>query len=229
MIDIGCGDGLYAKILFAEKLDTGIDPDPHERARARALGAYHELIQCHGASVPKPDGTYRAIFSNSVLEHIPDLAPVRKEAHRLLAPGGRFFFTVPSPNFERFTAINLMLEALGLMALSRRFRAFFNRFWMHYHTYPLEAWVALAKEAGFEVIEACTYDPKRICLFNAALTPFALPSKVVKAMTNRWFLLPGLRRMMAGPISVLAATPPARRRARRGWRSRFLGAAEALT
>jgi SAM-dependent methyltransferase len=225
MIDIGCGEGLYAKILFAEKLDTGIDPDPHELERARALGAYHELIQCHGASVPKSDGTYRTIFSNSV----PDLALVRKEAHRLLASGRRFFFTVPSPNFERFTAINLMLDALGLMALSRRFRAFFNRFWMHYHAYPLEAWVALAKEAGFEVIEACTYDPKRICLFNAALTPFALPSKVVKAMTNRWFLLPGLRRMMAGPISVLAATPPARRRARRGWRSRFLSAAEALT
>ena len=142
MIDIGCGDGLYAKILFAEKLDTGIDPDPHELERARALGAYHELIQCHGASVPKSDGTYRTIFSNSVLEHIPDLAPVRKEAHRLPASGRRFFFTVPSPNFERFTAINLMLEALGLMALSRRFRAFFNRFWMHYHAYPLEAWVA---------------------------------------------------------------------------------------
>jgi hypothetical protein len=28
---------------------------------------------------------------------------------------------------------------------------------------------------------------------------------MVKALTNRWFLLPGLRRMMAGPISVLAA------------------------
>lgn len=192
-------------MLFAEKIDTGIDPDPRELEHARALGGYHELIQCYGASIPKPDASYRTIFSNSVLEHIPEVKPVLKEAYRLLASGGRFYFTVPSPNFERFTVINLMLEALGMRTLSRSFRRFFNRFWAHYHTYPLEGWVALAKEAGFDLIEAYTYDPARTCLLNTMLTPFALPSKLVKGATNRWFLFPGLRRLLAGPISILAA------------------------
>src|SRR2546428_6343193 len=101
ILDIGCGDGVHAKVLFAEKIDTGIDPNERELERAAELGAYVELIACRGDAIPKPDWAYRTIFSNSVLEHIPDLRPVLKEAHRLLMPGGRFYFTVPSPNFER--------------------------------------------------------------------------------------------------------------------------------
>src|SRR5687768_14968956 len=84
ILDIGCGEGLFATMLFAEKIDTGIDPDGRELDRARALGAYRELIQCRGHAIPKPDGTYRTILSNSVLEHIPDLDSVLMEAHRLL-------------------------------------------------------------------------------------------------------------------------------------------------
>lgn len=205
ILDIGCGDGIFSKVLFAEQIDTGIDPNPVEIEHARKLGGYHELLQCYGASVPKPDGTYRTIFSNSVLEHIPDLKPVLKEANRLLAPGGRFYFTVPSENFERFTTTNLLLERVGLGRLSQRYRRFFNRFWVHYHAYKVEKWIALGKEAGFEIVDAYTYNPAPLCLLNAALTPLALPNMITKKLTNRWMLFPGLRRLAAKPISKLAA------------------------
>ena len=42
-----------------------------------------------------------ALFSNSVLEHIPQLEPVIAESSRLLRSGGRFLVTVPSANFRR--------------------------------------------------------------------------------------------------------------------------------
>jgi len=206
ILDIGCGDGLFARTLFAENIDTGLDPQAVEIQHATAQGVYDELLQCYGNAVPKPDGHYRTIFSNSVLEHIPDLMPVLKEAHRLLASGGHFYFTVPSQDFERYTVINLTLEGLGLKSLSNRFRSFFNRFWVHYHAYPLEKWIALAKEAGFEVVDAYTYNPKRLCLTNTILTPLSLPAKILKDTTNRWVFFPPLRRvvarLIAGPVKA---------------------------
>lgn len=204
VLDIGCGDGLHAKVLFAEKIDTGIDPDERELQRAHKLNVYAELIVCRGDCIPKPDGAYRTIFANSVLEHIPNLAPVLKEAHRVLASGGRFYFTVPSPDFERFTVINLTLEALGLTAQSLRFRKFFNAFWAHHHAYSAQHWVELCRDAGFEVVETYTFAPKRTCLLNTVLTPFALPAKLTKPVADRWTLLPGLRRVLLAPVASFA-------------------------
>jgi SAM-dependent methyltransferase len=204
VLDIGCGDGLHAKVLFAEKIDTGVDPDQRELQRARELDAYAELIACRGDSIPKPDGAYRTVFANSVLEHIPDLVPVLKEAHRVLASGGRFYFTVPSPDFERFTVINLALEALGLTAQSMRFRKFFNAFWAHHHAYSADHWIRFCRDAGFEVVEAYTFAPMRTCLLNTLLTPLALPAKIMKGMTNRWTLFPGPRRVLLSPLANLA-------------------------
>jgi SAM-dependent methyltransferase len=204
VLDIGCGDGLHAKVLFEEKIDTGIDPARQELQRARELDAYAELIACRGDCIPKPDGAYRTIFANSVLEHVPNLAPVLKEAHRVLASGGRFYFTVPSSDFERFTVINLTLEALGLTAQSMRFRKFFNAFWAHHHAYSAQHWTELCRDAGFEIVEAYTFAPMRTCLLNTVLTPFALPAKLIKSVTGRWTLLPGLRGVLLLPLANLA-------------------------
>ena len=66
------------------------------------------------ARYPETDGSYRTIFSNSVLEHIPDLLPVLVEQHRLLAPGGNFYVTIPTDRWERASLLARSLHALGL-------------------------------------------------------------------------------------------------------------------
>jgi SAM-dependent methyltransferase len=204
VLDIGCGEGLFAKVLFAEKVDTGIDPNPKELERARELGAYGELIQCEGASIPKPDRSYKTIFSNSVLEHIPDLEPVLREAHRLLAPGGRFYFTVPLDNFDKYSALARLLHGAGLNSFAERYRRFYNRFWKHYHYYPLARWRELAQRAGFEVVDAFPYGSRGMCLVNDLLAPLAFPRLVLKKVTNRWVLFPRLRAALIYPIYLLA-------------------------
>ena len=204
ILDIGCGEGLFARMAFADPIDTGIDPDARELERARELGAYRELIQCYGDRIPKPDGAYRTVFSNSVLEHIPELAPVFREVYRILAPGGRFHFTVPSPNFERYNWTSRVLEGLGLAALDARWRRFFNRFWVHHHAYAPEAWARLGREAGFEVEKCHAFSPLRSCLLNTTLTPCGLPAKILKKLSNRWTLFPALRRVLLAPLWALA-------------------------
>ena len=204
ILDVGCGEGLFAKILFAEPIDTGIDPNSRELDRARELGAYEELIECFGDAIPKADGSYNTVFSNSVLEHIPDLEPVLREVHRLLAPEGHFYFTVPSSSFDRYNAGSQLLEGLGLRGLAGRFRGFYNNFWNHYHYYALDGWKELAVRTGFEVVDAYTYDPKRVCLLNDLLVPLSLPALVTKKATNRWTFASGLRRILLAPVAAAA-------------------------
>ena len=205
ILDLGCGDGIFALILFAEQVDTGIDPDQGELARAESTGAYQELIRCSGGSIPKEDSQYGSVIANSVLEHIPQLDPVVREVHRVLRPGGHFYVTVPTHRFERFTLVNLLLERCGLSRTSERWRRFFNRFWHHYNVHTPDEWQALFIRAGFEVEFAKEYDPLRTCVLNDALVPFSFPGLVAKKVLHRWSFLPlSFRHALMWPWRVLA-------------------------
>jgi 2-polyprenyl-3-methyl-5-hydroxy-6-metoxy-1,4-benzoquinol methylase len=201
VLDIGCGDGLFARILFTDKIDTGIDLNPSEIACAAKTGAYHELICCSGSQIPKASGTYRTVFSNSVLEHIPDLTPVLEEAHRLLEPGGSFLFTVPTDEFEQHALIHRLLMGYGLTTLAVRFRKWYNRFWRHFHAYNTSHWKKLAEDAGFEVEEMVRYNPPGMTTRNDCLSPVAALASILKRTTGHWVLWPKLRQILFGPIA----------------------------
>lgn len=209
VLDVGCGEGLFAKVFFTEPVDRGVDPSASELERARQLGAYHALTCCGGAELPFDDDLFPTAMSNSVLEHIPDLGPVLDEVRRVVTPGGSFYVTLPTDRFEQYTVTARLLAACGLAGLEQRYRRRFNAFWRHFHAYAPETWRSLFVDHGWEVVETVEYGSPRICTWNAALTPLCLPSFVVKKLTNRWFLLAPVRRVVAG---LLAG--PARRMAR---------------
>jgi SAM-dependent methyltransferase len=200
VLDIGCGDGLFASILCADRIDTGIDPDAGEIEHARTTGAYKELIACFGNDIAKPDGSYETIISNSVLEHIPDLLPVLKEARRLLAEGGTFYVTVPSDRFELANIPARLLAGAGLASLAQRYGKFYNRFWRHYHAYDDIGWRALFGQAGLEVVEHCAYDARNVTTFCDFLTFVSIPSLISKKLLNRWVLLPAVRQLYVRAI-----------------------------
>jgi len=204
ILDLGCGDGLFAKILFADKIDTGVDPNPRELERARELGIYEEVIQCSGDAVPKLNGSYNTIFSNSVLEHIPDLQPVLSEIRRILAPQGKVFVTVPSDRFDDYSVINQLLTILKLDKAAAGYRRFFNKFWKHYHFHSLEEWKQVFRKSGFQILESYEYDPQYICLLNDFLVPFSIIGFLSKRLINRWTWFPWLRRLVFYPIHVLS-------------------------
>ncbi|OFW37896.1 MAG: hypothetical protein A3J29_16875, partial [Acidobacteria bacterium RIFCSPLOWO2_12_FULL_67_14b] len=210
ILDLGCGDGIFAKVLFDRTIDTGIDSDPAEIRMSQRQGAHRELIACHAHAVPKPAGTYRTILSNSVLEHIPDLLPVLSEVRRLLAPGGRFYATLPTQGFERASVGARCLAGLGFDTAAARYRAAYNRFWKHHNVHDEVGWRRLFEAAGFRVLEAITYGPRFLCTVCDALVPLAVPSFVCRRLTGRWVLLPHLRRFYVAPLARLASALIAR-------------------
>lgn len=102
-LDLGCGDGHLMSIILdhAGWRDlVGVDIDPQETALARERGIYKEVVDASGNGLPFPDHCFDFVFSNSVLEHIPDVDGVLIEIARVLRPAGRFLFTVPAADFH---------------------------------------------------------------------------------------------------------------------------------
>lgn len=212
LLDLGCGEGIFTEILFKDQIETGLDPQNRELSRAKDFGKYHELLQEFGNKVPKPDGFYRTILSNSVLEHIPDLIPVLKEAHRILAQDGDFYITVPTNYFDEYSIGYRLFSCLGLKGAAKWYKGFFNNFWAHYHFYDVDGWYKMLTSCGFEIVESRQYCTKTQGTFNDLMAPFSLLSFVQKKFFNKWFVIPQMRKISASALAVLfrgLSNPPA--------------------
>ena len=197
ILDIGCGEGIFAYVLFDEKIDVGIDPDEHELSRAKRYNMYGELVRCFGDKILKPNGSFNTVFSNSVLEHIPDIQSVLQEVYRLLSPAGDFYITVPTNLFDQYSVINQILVGVGLNEFAAKYRVFFNKFWRHYHYYDIAGWHKLLTKNGFEVVQSQQYCKKSTALLNDCLAPLSLVSFISKKLFNKWYLFSLSRRIIA--------------------------------
>jgi SAM-dependent methyltransferase len=202
ILDIGCGDGIFASILFKDKVDLGIDPDSQEVDRARQSHRYRELICCGAQKIPKSDGEFNTIFANSVLEHIPSIRDVLSEARRVLAEDGSMYLTLPTDQFDHFTIAYQVISRIN-PKMAQRFSIFFNRFWKHYHCYDAAGWQQLFNECGWQIVQQQQYNPKATCLMFDFLVPLSLPSFVARRFLHRWFLFPSLRRWYAPVLAAM--------------------------
>ena len=97
MLDVGCGPGHVALMVCEQIADArvlGVDLAQHmldyaERHRAASPHADRvrfELADAKG--MPYADGHFDAVYSNTILHHIPDPRPFLTELRRVLKPGG---------------------------------------------------------------------------------------------------------------------------------------------
>ena len=83
ILDVGCGDGNFAALTFDRQIDVGLDPWHGPIHEAKPYGKYCLLVESNGDRTPFPDDYFASAFSNSVLEHIPDVEAVLKETARV--------------------------------------------------------------------------------------------------------------------------------------------------
>ena len=190
VLDVGCGDGHFAQMAFAEPLAAGIDPWWGPLQKARQTERYHVLAQSLGDCLPFPDHCFASAFSNSVLEHISDVQPVLREIGRVLQPGGRLVVTMPSHYFTEYLSGASALQKLGLKGLGDSYRRFFNFISRHAHTDPPEVWSERLALAGFAVERWQYYFSKEALRALEWGHVQGLPSAVLHALTGHWILAP---------------------------------------
>lgn len=162
-IDIGCGDGELGKVVFDRMVPRptviGIEPDAADAALARASGTYASVHVADGAHLPLESGSLDFAFSNSTLEHIPDLDPVLADVARVVRAGGTFVFTVPSDEFHACLRGHPVIElAARLRGVAYRERIDQR---LAHHRYPTpDEWRALLARNGFSLVRVERYFPR---------------------------------------------------------------------
>jgi SAM-dependent methyltransferase len=145
VLDWGCGFGQVSQLLRDEGLDVtsfdfaeGVTPGLYPLERYPGLEAY---LSPEPVALPFDDGSFAAVLSCGVLEHVPDPEGSVAELYRVLEPGGRFYvFNLPN----RYS----YLEKVGKLA------------GLHHHgvdpydkLYTKATATALLTRHGFDVVE----------------------------------------------------------------------------
>lgn len=200
ILDIGCGEGIFGRILTSVPIEFGLDPNAKELSRAKKLGAYKQLIHANGAHIPLENDSIQTVISNSTLEHIPNLDEVMIEIHRVLKRKGHLYVTLPTDKFDHYAIVSLALDSLGLTNLASRYRKQFNRFWAHYNFMHPHQWEEYFNGLGFEAEKKIGYGKKWACVLNESTVPFSIIAFINKKVLNKWTLSNTLKYYYSAPL-----------------------------
>ena len=133
-VEIGCGDGSFMKYMRPQVPRVlGVEPSKRFAAEAEAAG-FEVLIGYVGSQTSLTDEKFDSFVSRQVFEHLPDPVDVLRGVRQMLNPGAVGLIEVPN----------------GQRAL--RMKRFFEFFPDHVNYYSVNSLVALASDAGFNVI-----------------------------------------------------------------------------
>jgi SAM-dependent methyltransferase len=190
ILDVGCGDGHFATVVFDSPIDVGIDLHLPSLREANRRGAYRLLLDTDGTRLPIRSASLGSAFSNSVLEHLPDLDGVLAEIARTLKPGAPLFFTVPNPGYRTELSFPRFLASVGLSRAARAYQGYFM--WMsrtRNMMYEAE-WAERLGRAGLAVERTARYfSPAALHALEWGHY-FGAPSLVARWLTGHWIVAP---------------------------------------
>jgi trans-aconitate methyltransferase len=142
ILDLGCGDGhLTQRIAATGARVLGVDASPQMVEAARARGVTADVANAE--SLPYPDGSFDAVFSNAALHWVRDQDGMMAAVHRVLKPGARFVAEMGGHG-------NIAAVRVGLMSVLARHGHADAEEAVNY--YPsTDSYVRLLKKHGFQV------------------------------------------------------------------------------
>ncbi len=217
MLDFGCGDGMFTGVVFgAQEGIFGCDIARTEMPAARDSGIYAQGVQfADGHHLPYRDGAFGTVYSNSVIEHIPDPQHVLPELARVLRKDGLLILTVPS---DRFRDLLDGVQTARDKASAQTYARHVDALLAHYHYHTADEWRVLLAGVGVVLTHVSYYvAPEAVrfwdrlnrqfgigrrTLFNMLVSPrlrwMGYQALIAKVMYARW--LPRLRPYYEAPV-----------------------------
>ncbi len=153
VLEVGCGNGAFAGLLF-EHIELGIDSEPKQirRCRNRTGSIYQSVSVMDARKLELSRESFRTIFANCVLEHIPNIEKALVEFSRVLQPGGSLVATIP------LAAMEECMRSSSAAYLARR-----RRDLVHLNLFTRERWTEMLTNAGFHRVEMTPYLREGAC------------------------------------------------------------------
>lgn len=116
ILELGAGDGWQASLLALQGFAvTAVD------VASSVSSATHIPVTIYdGRTLPFPDGSFDAVYSSNVLEHIEDFDRIQAELARVLTPDGMAVHCVPSATWRFWTTVGHPFHAIQWVWNSRR-------------------------------------------------------------------------------------------------------------
>lgn len=203
VLDVGCGDGLFARIAFDDVDVWGIDIDAAEGRWAAASKAYTQVILGDVTRVTLPESFFATCVANCSLEHVPRIDLALKNILHALRPGGVAYLFVPSAGWASHLTSARVLTELGAPALGARIESAIDHLFKHHHLYDAAGWRRVVEQSGLEVV---ALEPVLSTATTVAFEAFLLPSLaglLNKRLTTRWTNFPKARKLFARPVYEL--------------------------
>jgi SAM-dependent methyltransferase len=200
VLDVGCGDGLFARMAFEDAEVWGIDIDAKEGRWASASQAYAQVILGDITRASLPQAFFATCVANCSLEHVPRIDLALQNILNALRPGGVAYLFVPSAEWASHLTSSRVLSALGAPKLALHIEQSIDRLFRHHHLYDRDGWARVVAESGLELV---ALEPVLSTGTTAAFEAFLLPSLaglLNKHLTTRWTNFPKLRQAFAWPV-----------------------------
>ncbi len=200
VLDVGCGDGLFARMAFDDVEVWGIDIDAAEGRWAAASQAYAQVILGDVTRAALPAGFFATCVANCSLEHVPRIDVALKNILHALRPGGLVYLFVPAAGWASYLKSARVLRDLGAARLSTGIQNAIDHRFRHHHLYDAPGWSRVVEQSGLELL-AC--EPVLSTATTVAFEAFLLPSLaglLNKKLTTRWTNFPNARRLFARPV-----------------------------
>lgn len=195
VLDLGCAEGKIADVLFKNNKLIGLDNCWELLSQNKKEDIYKALILADGCRMPFKNSVFGGVFSNCVIEHIPDMDSILSEVSRVLREKEIFLFSAPSNKFSDFLFFTQVFNKLRLKRLAQWYGRKRNKQLNHFHCYDHDAWRRLLKEKGLKMLEYRYY------MAEKQVSAFDFLSALVVVLRSVWplcYLIPKLNNWLAG-------------------------------
>ncbi|TRZ96077.1 class I SAM-dependent methyltransferase [bacterium] len=198
VLDLGCAEGKIGEVLFKGKRLIGLDNCWELLSQNQKSGTYTGLVLSDACQMPYKNEVFGSIFSNCVIEHIPNIDRVLDEASRVLNTGGTLLFSVPSQKFADFLFFSIIFDNLRLKTFSGWYKKKRNRMLNHYHCYDHKHWKEILEKKGFDLTGYKYYMTRKVTFVWDFLAFLWFGLKFIKPLSS---LLPKVSRRLVGSLN----------------------------